>query len=129
MKIHEIMGTEVSTIEMDKSVAEAASRMKETGASSLIVTENSVVIGVISERDLVLGCLTEGHVSFECGIANHMKEQRKCCSPDMEVGDAAMLMMDRDVSDLAVVSGDKIVGMVTHDDVCRAVDRDMTYVA
>ncbi len=129
MKVREIMTNQVCEIEPDDSVAEAAFTMKESGASCLIVKERGRVIGVISERDLVLGCLTEGHVSFDCTVANHMEAQSQCCDPEMEVGDAALLMMEKNISDLPVLENRQIVGIVSYDDICRAVDYDMTNVA
>ena len=114
-------------IEPEISVAEAAFQMKETGASCLVVSDESKVLGVITERDLVLGCLIEGHISFECFVSNHLRSQEQYSNPDMEVGDAALLMMDKEISDLPIVEERQIVGLVSYDDICRAVDHDMTY--
>lgn len=129
MKIREIMATEVSSIEKRSSVAQAATKMKESGASCLVVTEQGKFEGVLSERDLVLGCLANGHASFECTVARHMKAQSQYCHQEMETGDAAILMMDKNISDLPVFENGVVVGIVSYDDICRAVDQEMTYVA
>ncbi len=50
--VGEVMTTEVSQIEVDKSEVVAAHKMVHDGVSSVVVTENGRVVGIVNRLDL-----------------------------------------------------------------------------
>ncbi len=52
--VYEVMQSGVYTIDADADVGEAASAMIEYGVSSLLVTEEDSIIGIITERDVLV---------------------------------------------------------------------------
>ncbi len=50
--VSEVMTTEVSRIELDKSEVVAAHKMVHDGVSSVVVTENGRVVGIVNRLDL-----------------------------------------------------------------------------
>jgi CBS domain-containing protein len=50
--VSEVMSTEVSSVELGKSEVAVAHKMVHDGASSVIVTENGKLVGIVSRLDL-----------------------------------------------------------------------------
>lgn len=117
MKVREVMNSKIHTIGCEESIAEAAFVMKETGSSCLVVVDGGKAAGVITERDMVLGCLLQSHVSWNCNVYRHMQAQADVISVNADAGDAAILMLDKDLAHLPVVERHKLVGMLSYDQV------------
>jgi CBS domain-containing protein len=50
--VSEVMSTEVSSVELGKSEVAVAHKMVHDGASSVMVTENGKLVGIVSRLDL-----------------------------------------------------------------------------
>ena len=125
MNAAEMMTNEVSVVDLATSVADAARMMREQNTGCLIVAEEGALAGIITERDMVLGCLIDGHTSWKCEVYRHMTILTEAASPGMDIGEALLVMMEREVSHLPVVDGGgRIVGMLFAEDLARAIEQD-----
>lgn len=125
MNAAEMMTNEVSVVDLATSVADAARMMREQNTGCLIVAEEGALAGIITERDMVLGCLIDGHTSWKCEVYRHMTILTEAASPAMDIGEALLVMMEREVSHLPVVDGGgRIVGMLFAEDLARAIEQD-----
>lgn len=125
MNAVEMMTNEVSVVDLATSVADAARMMREQNTGCLIVAEEGALAGIITERDMVLGCLIDGHTSWKCEVYRHMTILTEAASPAMDIGEALLVMMEREVSHLPVVDGGgRIVGMLFAEDLARAIEQD-----
>lgn len=125
MNAAEMMMNEVSVVDLATSVADAARMMREQNTGCLIVAEEGALAGIITERDMVLGCLIDGHTSWKCEVYRHMTILTEAASPAMDIGEALLVMMEREVSHLPVVDGGgRIVGMLFAEDLARAIEQD-----
>lgn len=125
MNAAEMMTNEVSVVDLATSVADAARMMREQNTGCLIVAEEGALAGIITERDMVLGCLIDGHTSWKCEVYRHMTILAEAASPAMDIGEALLVMMEREVSHLPVVDGGgRIVGMLFAEDLARAIEQD-----
>lgn len=125
MNAAEMMTNEVSVVDLATSVADAARMMREQNTGCLIVAEEGTLAGIITERDMVLGCLIDGHTSWKCEVYRHMTILTEAASPGMDIGEALLVMMEREVSHLPVVDGGgRIVGMLFAEDLARAIEQD-----
>src|SRR5437588_11407512 len=59
-RIREIMTSNPSTVEPDKTVADAARIMKQEDAGVVPVTENGRLTGMVTDRDIAIGVVAEG---------------------------------------------------------------------
>ena len=122
MNVSDVMSSDVNVIEMTDSVADAAQLMDKANTGCLVVVNEGALVGVITERDLVLGCLVDGHVSTYCKVTNHMNSVTESAHPDMDMGNAAIMMLDDEISFLPVIEGNRVVGLVFAEDVSRAIE-------
>lgn len=124
MDVSDLMSGDVHVIEMSNSVAEAAKLMDKANAGCLIVLDEGALAGVITERDMVLGCLVEGHISTDCQVLMHMTSVTEFANPYMDLGSAAIMMLDAETNFLPVIEGTSVVGLVFSEDVSRAIERE-----
>lgn len=122
MNVSDVMSSDVHVIEMTDSVADAAQLMDKANTGCLVVVNEGALEGIITERDLVLGCLVEGHVSTRCKVTQHMNSVTESAHPYMDMGNAAIMMLDDEISFLPVIEGNQVVGLVFAEDVSRAIE-------
>lgn len=128
MNVAELMTTEVSIVDLGMSVADAAAMMQAQNTGCIVVVdvvEGGAPAGVITERDMVLGCLIDGHTSTKCQVYRHMTILSEAATPQTDIGDAMLIMMDGEVSYLPVVGDNgEVVGLLYAEDVSRAIEQD-----
>ena len=122
MKVSEVMTGDVTLVNVDTLVADVARIMLEENTGCVAVTDGDSLAGMITERDMVLGCLIDGHVSWNCEAFRHMTILEHAGTPEMDVGDALLSMMDMEVSCMPVVAQNgRLIGMVHSEDLTRAI--------
>ena len=112
------MTARVVSVRPDDSVQVAIGRMMEEHVGSVVVCEQSSLVGIFTERD-VLRLASEGTSFGDVPLGDVMTRSPLTVSPDVGIGDAARLMGERRVRHLPVVEGDMVVGMLGIRDVMR----------
>jgi len=120
MQVREIMISDVKTIEKDATIQEAAEVMSKHGIGSLIVTEDSRVIGIVTERDILIKVVSESKDATKTYVKDIMTKEVIMIKPDADIEDAADIMMERKIKKLPVVEGNALIGIITSVDVCTA---------
>jgi acetoin utilization protein AcuB len=123
--IEEIMTKKVITVTPGDSVAEALRRTRAGRFRHLPVVEGEHLVGVVSDRDLraaVPALVTEDaeEVLEQVRVDLVMQPEAIVAHPLDPVEDAARLMYEHKIGCLPVVSGDRLVGIVTETDVLRS---------
>jgi CBS domain-containing protein/ribosome-associated translation inhibitor RaiA len=114
MELREVMSTRVVTIGPDEAAIVARRLMQKEHIRHLVVTEDGVVVGVLSARDLEGGAALELH---DAAVEQLMSELVESAPPDMSIDEAAERMREARVGCLPVVDEDGLVGIVTATDV------------
>jgi CBS domain-containing protein len=123
--ILEAKGSEVYTIRPDDSVLDALRRMAEKGVGALVVAEKEGrIIGLLSERDYARKVVLLGRVSKDTPTRDIMTSEVVCVSPEQSVDTCMGLMTQKHIRHLPVVSGERLVGLVSIGDVVKAVIED-----
>jgi CBS domain-containing protein len=130
MDVIDVMTRDVVSVTPDTSVREAALLMISNRISGLPVTEDDVVVGVISETDYVAEDSSRTWVSrvlFGQEDGMRVEKVSELMSRDpvtipvtATVQEAARLMTRHDVNRLPVVDRGRMVGILTRSDVIRA---------
>lgn len=90
-----------------------------------VVDENGGLVGLLTHRDLLQACISSFAASSEIGlkrflqgkkIGEVMRRNITVASPDMDLRDAAALMMKEKLGCLPVLEGSKLVGIITEAD-------------
>jgi CBS domain-containing protein len=122
MKISEVMTTNVATLDMKSTAADAARVMKEQDIGDVVVTDGDQIRGIVTDRDIVVRAVAENKNPLDVPLAEIVSDDLVTLSPQDSVDDAVRLMADRALRRLPVVENGKPVGIVTLGDL--AVERD-----
>jgi CBS domain-containing protein len=117
VQLREIMTSGVVTAEPDSSAAEVAQRMRDHNVGSVVIVEpDGLPIAMITDRDLATRVLAE-ETDPEAPIGDRMSRPLVCGDPEMELEEAAALMVQHRVRRLPVVEDGELTGIVTLDDI------------
>lgn len=141
----DIMTVDPVTVTPDTPVGDAAKLMVEKKIGALPVVEGEKLVGLVTEGDLIMADvkvefptyidLLSGFIfyppsvrRFENEIKKHVAAEVKdimtrepvTVSAGATVEDVATLMVDRDVSRVPVLDGEKLVGIVSKSDIVRS---------
>ena len=117
MKLSEIMTPAVVTSAPDADAASVARLMRDHRVGSVVlVDQGESPVAMVTDRDLTVRVFAEG-VGADSPVADHASRPLICGDPEMELEEAAALMVQHRVRRLPVVDGDRLVGIVTLDDI------------
>jgi CBS domain-containing protein len=121
-KIREVMTRDPHTVDASSPVVDAARVMREADVGPVIVTEGDKICGIVTDRDVVIRAVAQGRDPKSTPVREICSSDLITLSPDDSVGEAVRLMRERNVRRLAVLEGNKPVGIVAIGDL--AVERD-----
>lgn len=117
MKLKDIMSKDVATLRSDDSIERAAQLMKQYNCGSVPVCTDDKIIGIITDRDIAVRSVAAGKDVSEERVGDVMTDSVVFASPDLDVGDAAKLMSDRQIRRLPVVENGGLIGIVALGDI------------
>ena len=128
MRVRELMQRAVKTVSLDAAVNDAVVTLAESHISALPVVDGlGRMVGVISSTDILTSeaeaeDATAREALFEETVVRDiMTRHPLTVSPDAEVREAAQQMLYADIHRLFVVSGERVVGVISTTDIMRAV--------
>jgi CBS domain-containing protein len=112
-------GRDVSTIEAGAKLSQAVARLGEKRIGALPVLEDERVLGIISERDVIY-CLREhGSDVLDWPVSRVMTSPAITAELSTTVLAAMATMTQRRIRHLPVVSGGRLVGIVSIGDLVK----------
>jgi CBS domain-containing protein len=118
MKVHDVMTQGCECIAPEKTLQEAAERMKVLDVGPLPVCDNDRITGMITDRDIVLRSVARGDDPTEARVCDAMTPAIEYCFEDDEVESAARQMTANRIRRLPVLDRDKrLVGIVSLGDI------------
>jgi CBS domain-containing protein len=99
-------------IAADETIAEAAIRLRENDVSSLAVMDGEQLVGIVTERDIVQAT-ADGANPRRTAVQAYMATEPVTASPDEDTVVVAARMLDSGVRHLPVVTGGRVVGMIS----------------
>lgn len=141
----DVMTPEPVTVSKTATVTEAARLMVDKKVGALPVVDGGKLVGIVTEGDLIMQDvrvefptyihLLDGFIMYPPATARFESELKKAVGAvvsdvmtrkivsvqdDVSLEDIATLMIDRDVSRIPVLSGDKLVGIISKSDIVRS---------
>jgi CBS domain-containing protein len=117
VKLSEIMTAGVVTATPEASAISVARQMRDHRVGSVVIVDpGGSPVAMVTDRDLALRVFaagTDAHVA----IAEHASRPLICGEPEMELEEAAALMVQHRVRRLPVVDAGRLAGIVTLDDI------------
>jgi CBS domain-containing protein len=117
VQLREIMTPAVVTASVDVSASEVAQRMRDHNVGSVVIVEpDGLPIAMVTDRDLAMRVLADGSDPYT-PIGERVSRPLVSGDPDMELEEAAALMVQHRVRRLPVVDAGELTGIVTLDDI------------
>jgi len=125
--IRDLMTSNPSTIEPDKTVADAAKLMRDEDAGLIPIVEGQKLAGTITDRDIAIRVVAEGKDPQSSTVRDVMTSRLVTVDPDQDLDEALRLMAEHQVRRLPVVEEDgKIVGIVSQADIAKHTSDEQT---
>jgi CBS domain-containing protein len=115
VRIRDVMTESVVTAARETSVREVAETMRERNVGSVVLVEDGRPIGFVTDRDLAVSVLADGRDPGD-RACDHASAPVVTAAPDMDVTEAAELMVEHGIRRLPVLEGGELIGIVTLDD-------------
>jgi CBS domain-containing protein len=106
----------VVTAPPERTVREIAEMMRERNVGSVVLIEEQRPVGFLTDRDLTVSVLADGR-DLGDHAADHASSPVITANAEMQVEEAAELMVRHGVRRLVIVDGDRLIGILTLDDI------------
>jgi CBS domain-containing protein len=106
----------VVTAPPERSVREIAEMMRERNVGSVVLIEEQRPVGFLTDRDLTVSVLADGR-DLGDHAADHASSPVITANAEMQVEEAAELMVRHAVRRLVIVDGERLIGILTLDDI------------
>jgi CBS domain-containing protein len=120
--VESIMSKPLITLEADSTALQAAKLMSERVVSSIIITDNDQIVGIITERDLIrLVCAMDLQAS-KAPIASIMSSPLITIDKASTIEHAAQIMLRNKLRHIGVTDNngsDRIVGIISSADLMK----------
>ena len=117
MQLREIMTSGVIIARLDDDVLRVAQLMRDRNVGSVVICDpEGGPVAMVTDRDLTIRTLAEERPRSE-PIREHSSRPLVTGEPDMDLEEAAALMVTHRVRRLPIVEDGSLVGIVTLDDI------------
>ncbi|MDX6615299.1 MAG: hypothetical protein QOD60_390 [Solirubrobacterales bacterium] len=117
MQLREIMTEGVITAPAGADVLSVARQMRDRGVGSVIVTDpEGSPQAMVTDRDLAVRVLADDRPGDEA-VGEHASRPLINGEPEMDLEEAAALMVRHRIRRLPILDGQSLVGIVTLDDI------------
>ena len=111
----------VVTAPPERSVREIAEMMRERNVGSVVLIEEQRPVGFLTDRDLTVSVLADGR-DLGDHAADHASTPVITANAEMQVEEAAELMVRHGVRRLVIVDAERLIGILTLDDIASRTD-------
>jgi CBS domain-containing protein len=117
MQLRQIMTSGVVTAALDADVLKVAQLMRDHNVGSVVLCDpEGEPAAMITDRDLAIRAMAEDRPGSE-PAREHASRPLVTGEADMDLEEAAALMVQNRIRRLPVVDGDELAGIVTLDDI------------
>lgn len=106
-------GQKVLTVQGDTALRDALKLLADNKIGALPVLRDDKVVGIMSERDIIYCLAREGHSALDGRVDRAMTSPAITVTPDLAVLTALSMMSRRRIRHLPVLSGDRLIGIVS----------------
>jgi len=118
-KVRDIMTKNVVKSDKDSTIYDLARLMDQNRIGCIVIAEDDKPIGIVTERDIIAKCLAKEINPREVKAKDIMSSPVITIEPDVEMLEAAKVMVSRMIRRLPVVENNKLVGIITTSDMIR----------
>ena len=109
----DVMRAEVIAVAPEDTLGEVAERMSAVNVGAVVVKDYGRLIGILTERDMLKAMAARVHTS-EARVRQWMTEEPLTASTEMDVEEAAQVMLEHNFRHLPVVDeAGAVIGLVS----------------
>ncbi|MBC7569463.1 MAG: CBS domain-containing protein [Spirosoma sp.] len=112
------------SVTSDQSVLEALKLMAEKNIGAVMVVDEDKLTGIFSERDYARKIILQDRHSNDTPVSDVMTPNVITIGPDQQLEECMVIMSDRHIRHLPVMEADKLIGIISINDVVAAIIRD-----
>jgi CBS domain-containing protein/uncharacterized protein (DUF2267 family) len=116
MPLHAYRRPRLVVLNADSPVLEAARAMEHNNIGAVFVQDGGRIVGIVTDRDLAVRALGRALDPSSTPISDIMTPSPVALDPKASHADAIRLMQDRNVRRIPLLDGERLVGVVTLDD-------------
>ncbi len=124
MQIKNVMTEDVSTVQSNSPVSEAASIMKNLNVGAIPVCEGNKPVGIVTDRDITIRNVANAEDASK-EVKDVMSGNLVYGTPDMSAREAARLMSENQIRRLPIVENGNLIGIVSLGDLAVNTKSDM----
>lgn len=114
--VRQVMSQDIIYVSPDRPAKEAAKMLKDSDRGSLVVGGNGKMEGIVTNSDIVEKyVLRDGYED----VKDIMSTDLVTISPRKSIEEAALIMVKKSVERLPVMEGDKLIGMISANDIIK----------
>ncbi|MGB9749041.1 MAG: CBS domain-containing protein [Candidatus Woesearchaeota archaeon] len=117
-KVCDAMTQSPITITPDTTVQECAQLMRKEHVGGIPVSENGILKGIITEQDITRKIVALGK-DIKKPVKYFMVKKVITITPEKDIYDALILMRKKGIRHLPVISGKKLLGLLTLKDILK----------
>lgn len=114
-------GREVYSLPPEATVYNALEMMAEKKTGALLVIDKGKLLGIISERDYARKGILQGRMSKQTPVSEVMVGPAIVATLDSTVEECMRLVTTHRVRHLAIVDGEKVIGVVSIGDLVKSI--------
>ncbi|MGI9248483.1 MAG: DUF294 nucleotidyltransferase-like domain-containing protein, partial [Woeseiaceae bacterium] len=116
--VRSLVGRPPVTIDSSATVRETAAKMVAKRVSSMLITNEDGVCGIVTDRDIRARVVANG-LSAELAVGEVMTSSPITLDGDSHAYEAALVMMQNHIHHLPITSDGELIGMVSRSDFMR----------
>ena len=112
------------SVASDQTVLEGLKVMADKNIGALLVVDDGVLTGIFSERDYARKIILKNRHSDDTRIADVMTADVITIGPEQSLEECMVIMSDRHIRHLPVMDSEKLIGIISINDVVSAIIGD-----
>ncbi|MEW8460200.1 MAG: CBS domain-containing protein [Candidatus Thiodiazotropha endolucinida] len=121
-------GYDIETIDPNATVFEALQSMADHEIGSLVVVEDTKIVGLFSERDYARNIILKGRTSKETRVKEIMSSQVLVVNPEQTTEECMAIMTEKRIRHLPVMKDNELVGIISIGDLVKAIIEEQQFV-
>jgi len=128
LRISELTDRHPVIVDVAVTIHVAAKLMVDEKVSSILITKNDHLIGLMTDRDIKTRCVAAG-LDYNNPVSDIMSSNLETLSSNALLSEALLLMTRKKINHVPVMEGDKPTGMLTTSDVVRHLNTSPAFIA
>src|SRR3974390_851560 len=126
--ILEDKGRQVWSVRPGDKVYDAIKMMADKDVGSLVVLDDSKIVGIVTERHYARNVFLKGSASPRTRVDDIMERNVVCVGPDQSIEECMALMTTKRLRHLPVIEHGELLGIVSIGDLVKSIISDREFV-